>query len=229
MLKAFRQLQESVQKSSWKDLNHLPLVNVYIHESKVCAGQVKLVYWLSEELEPDYYDTRLYRAAIKCLQHSRKQCVLHLSGIKDRTCYELVVGVISNPKASSECFVQVRVESWCDLPSKKWTLEVPPKSGFIPIFQGVSFLPRGPTTSLKLKTVSGQTQYPPSVIRAVVSEDARIKLLTSFGIGKLYPEMLPDLRYQGPLKFGKMIEKELVEELWHPRRVARNMKMIDES
>ncbi len=35
--------------------------------------------------------------------------------------------------------------------------------------------------------------------------------------------------YQGPLNFGTMIEKELVEALWHPKRVARNMKIIDES
>lgn len=205
---------------SWDDLNNPPAIIVIL---EVRHNQIQMRIFSGLKPFPFF---RLFG--------SGRDCVVFTDDINSppvRVQGDVVIGLIPAKNAMTTYTVLVTVQSWfLTLVSNQWTLQVAPGDTLVPIFHGCTLFPLGGPTDVTLEVLevlSGETQHRPRVVSAFCSDNVRREMSIAFGNGPLHPELLPDLRYNGPLDFGVLIEKELIEAFWHPTRVAKNMSLLD--
>lgn len=219
MQAAFQRIRRDLRDpTSWDDLNDPPTLIVILETRN---DQIRLQIRVVSDYLSFPYTFSLMRLFLG--QRDHVVCIESPSNRRP----DVIIGLVPAENALMTCTVSVTVKSWCTLDSNRWTLQVAPADTLVPVFHGCTFIPLGPTTDVKIKVISGKTQYPPRIVSAYCSDIVRKDMSIRFGIGPLHPELFPDLRYEGPRDFGVQLQKELTEFIWHPTRVAKNMSLLD--
>lgn len=217
MQAAFQGIRRDLRNpANWDDLNDPPEIIVIL---EMRNDRIRLhIYYV-----PDYHSYRFPLIRLFSRERDSVVCIDDIDSAPRGGRPDIIIGVVPAKDAVMTCSVSVTVKSWCTLALNQWTLQVAPGDTLIPIFHGCAFIPLGPTTDVKIKVISEKTQYQPRIVSAYCSDVVRRDMASRFGIGPLHPELLPDLRYEGPLDFGVL----MTEAFWHPTRVAKNLSLLD--
>lgn len=205
MLKAFRQLRRDLATRTWDNLDDRSPPHFVAHLFQWADGSVggihELPPWMARYLP-------LMRISVGATISIYEQ------DIEDERAEDFIIGLV--PVQSTTSNVTVKHLGVCG--EEEWTLSVSPDAPFTPIYRGFTIIP----TMTWCKTIISAADSPaPRLLCAMVGHEARGQMLRAFDCFKpLCPEILPDLRYDSRSAFGSAFEKELVESVWHPGRVA---------
>lgn len=133
---------------------------------------------------------------------------------------DFIVALIPAPESRHTCMVKVWMgATGYTAANEEWTLRVSPDAKYVPVYRGITLLPWRAFIKTRMELIEGD--HLPHALFANASHEATMQLCVYSPFETLRVETLPDLRYGGPLNFGRLIGKELAENVWHPDRVCK--------